>query len=889
MMKTITRDDAAADPENRAAANYVPTNLDDPLYFGAKDIVNSEKKLIQERRYPDRLGDDLALAGLALSGGGIRSASFALGVMQALHKKGWLQRIDYLSTVSGGGYIGACLSYLLHRKWTSEPSQQEFAFGGDADNFPLGSFPMTGTDANAGHATFDAAMKDPNHRIRGVLLRHLRQHGKYLTPGDGITIWSLIGVVLRNTLVSLLFYFALLVLLFTIIAGISFLFLASPKITVLTDVWPWISELPPWLNPAYVPAVDLLGVFALLALLYSWSTWSFRSARNLERLYLFRRKFECRAGKLIVSALFLGIIGSVPVVYTYIDSWQHSAADAAKTEVTLQTYTAVIDKVNEPAQKYRATIAQSSRSAGSTANERGGASKDKLANIIGLVSTVVGLLSTIGAFLKTNRRKKGLIPVNVLAGIAGGALLFGLALLAYGFAAKYATEQSWFGVTLAAGVCFVIGWFVNLNYLSLHRYYRDRLGETFMPDVTAVYKASLLTDGSGPTTMGLDGNGMPLMNLWGGEGEQSREAGGDSRWAPYHILNANVVLVSSKNPKFRGRGGDNFILTPRYCGSNATGWARTSSASYRGLTLASAMAISGAAVNPNAGGGGEGITRQAVLSMLMGVLNVRLGYRLLNPRTEGATPCGGRWSRWCTWLSRGTPNFLYPGLGEVIARRTLNEDSCLLELSDGGHFENLGLYELVRRKLKFIIVCDGVADNEYSFSDLANAIEKVRADFGALISFDPPDDSPGEPLDAFIPAKAPDSMSNEAGKPAPMRYAKRGHLLGRIKYADNTQGTLLYLTTTFVRGLSADLYGYRRTHPEFPDEPTTDQFFDEKQFEAYRELGYQIAWNGFTQDPSIAATVQSLDQPPGPGSSPGNAATVEIDTLTIAVGTVFAV
>jgi predicted acylesterase/phospholipase RssA len=117
MTNTLTRDTVATQPQNGTAANYVPPNLEDSDFFGAKDVVNGETRLIQERRYPDRQPDELALAGLALSGGGIRSASFALGVIQALHKKGWLQRFDYLSTVSGGGYIGTCLSYLLHRTW----------------------------------------------------------------------------------------------------------------------------------------------------------------------------------------------------------------------------------------------------------------------------------------------------------------------------------------------------------------------------------------------------------------------------------------------------------------------------------------------------------------------------------------------------------------------------------------------------------------------------------------------------------------------------------------------------------------------------------------------------------------------------------------------------
>jgi len=188
-----------------------------------------------------------------------------------------------------------------------------------------------------------------------------------------------------------------------------------------------------------------------------------------------------------------------------------------------------------------------------------------------------------------------------------------------------------------------------------------------------------------------------------------------------------MVLVASQHPRYRPRGGDNFIFSPLFCGGRATGWAPTDRSRENGFTLATAMAISGAAVNPNAGPGGMGITRQPVLSVLMGLLNLRLGYWARNPKialqTGNAKP-GTRWMR---------PNLLHPGLFESFGRFNLNEYERHLLLTDGGHFENLGFYELVRRRLKLIVVCDATADPEFKFGDLANAIQKVRADFGALI------------------------------------------------------------------------------------------------------------------------------------------------------------
>jgi hypothetical protein len=95
---------------------------------------------------------------------------------------------------------------------------------------------------------------------------------------------------------------------------------------------------------------------------------------------------------------------------------------------------------------------------------------------------------------------------------------------------------------------------------------------------------------------------------------------------PHHIINANVVLVASKHPRYQGRGGDNYILSPLFCGSRATNRKGTDRSCDQGFTLATAMAASGAALNPNAGPGGKGVTRQPVLSVLMGMLSLRLGY-----------------------------------------------------------------------------------------------------------------------------------------------------------------------------------------------------------------------------------------------------------------------
>jgi hypothetical protein len=433
--------------------------------------------------------------------------------------------------------------------------------------------------------------------------------------------------------------------------------------------------------------------------------------------------------------------------------------------------------------------------------------------------------------LKSSSVDKPKIPIVLVVTISSVLLLMGIILLAFSFAIKL---EEWQNIGLGIGgiisMLVLLGWFPDVNYLSVHRYYRDRLMEVFMPDKHGINnpETSSSSTYTGNTTMLGDICGVNKTSV-----ESSKDNG------PYHLICANTVLVSSENPRYRGRGGDGFLFSPLYTGSRATGWVQTDPSHGSGMTLATAMAISGAAVNPDAGCGGEGVTRSPVLSVLMSMLNIRLGYWLCNPNQNKTSHC---LSRLCSIIKK--PNMLNPGLWESFGRWNLREDERYLLLTDGGHFENLGLYELLRRRMKVIIVCDGGADPDYSFGDLSNALEKARADFGTLVTIT------SEDLEKLIPQPVhPDCCENEHELP----MAIQGYLVAPIQYASshdssNTTsvkreyGVLIYITTTFFKELDASLYGYRQAHPTFPDEPTSDQFFDEKQFESYRELGFQTAW-----------------------------------------------
>jgi hypothetical protein len=168
-------------------------------------------------------------------------------------------------------------------------------------------------------------------------------------------------------------------------------------------------------------------------------------------------------------------------------------------------------------------------------------------------------------------------------------------------------------------------------------------------------------------------------------------------------------------------------------------------------------------------------------------------------------------------------------------------------LTDGGHFENTGAYELIRRQLEVIIVCDNGADDESTFSDMADLVRKARADFGAEITL-----ATREVITAWSagdqrlrdvaaklatleelgfgggPAPTPDGVASRAGK-----YAA----VGKIEYADGSAGLLVLVKPRVTGAESLDVREYGRAHPDFPQQSTADQFFDDRQWESYRRLG----------------------------------------------------
>ncbi|MDH3748319.1 MAG: hypothetical protein OER97_08935 [Gammaproteobacteria bacterium] len=159
----------------------------------------------------------------------------------------------------------------------------------------------------------------------------------------------------------------------------------------------------------------------------------------------------------------------------------------------------------------------------------------------------------------------------------------------------------------------------------------------------------------------------------------------------------------------------------------------------------------------------------------------------------------------------------------------LDETHRWVNVSDGGHIENLAGIELLRRRCKFIIIGDGEADPRHHFSGLATLIRTARIDLGVHIDIN---------VDALRLA--------EKGRRKGL--SQRHWAIGEVIYPEtDASGYLLYLKSSVTGDEDEVIQQYRNTSPSFPHESTADQFFTEGQFEAYRSLGQHMAEQVFEE------------------------------------------
>ncbi|MFI4999648.1 MAG: hypothetical protein ACHQK9_07190 [Reyranellales bacterium] len=391
------------------------------------------------------------------------------------------------------------------------------------------------------------------------------------------------------------------------------------------------------------------------------------------------------------------------------------------------------------------------------------------------------------------------------------------------------------GLAGVLGVGYVASHTVNVNRFSLHSLYRNRL-------IRAYLGASTHPRNPDPfTKFDLADNGY-MKGLW-----PAKIEGG---WQPFHVINMALNIVSTKRLAWQERKAESFTTSPLHSGAGCLAF-RTSDkyGGANGITLGTAMAISGAAASPN-----MGYHSSTGVAFLMALFNVRLGWWLGNPGKEGEQ----------TYTHEGPYKAVRPLLNETFGLTT--DTKPYVYLSDGGHFENLGLYEMVRRRCRFIVVSDAGCDPDFVFEDLGNAVRKIAIDLGIEIRF-----HGLEKLKKRPSGKGKDS--GDVGANAPY------HAIGVIDYktADgwtSENGIVLYIKAGYHGVESAGIRSYALAHADFPHETTADQWFTESQLESYRALGFEIMDSILTsgaagldreKTPTLEAILEALvSRPPRP-------------------------
>ncbi len=711
-LSSDTRTNKIADEMQRPLTWGIPKKQNGGVVPDAVDAINAvERTAIEERRQHYGLpptGEDCpCAAALALSGGGIRSATFSLGVLIALARRGLLPQFDYLSTVSGGGYLGSFLSAYL-----ASPAESVREAGGIGIGLRSSELPFRREEGEA------------------EALRHIRHHSKYLATGSISERLQMVGAQ---------------------IYGMALNALGVASVVATLAALEYLVRQIPWFNPDWTMLTKYLGdanslSLTLLGTLTGW---------GLISLVLLRcgpkgQKWADR-GLLLLNGVLVAVGAGAGL------GWCH----------------------------LRVAEAFQNRSGGATSMSFQTLLLTALAAIPVLAAAVSGAMNRF--FLRIK------LVLNVLSAIVAPLFVFSIYLAIYwqidGFQAVHAV--SFWNISATAWLCTAIvalsslfAWLLNINATSPHRHYRAKLASAYLIQPTAT------PPGSSPVHVSPFQEAVTL--------KLSELCPPLQQRGPYHLINCALNVPSSNNPVMQGRLTDFFLFSPAFCGSPLTGYRETQKweAADSHLDLGTAMAISGAAAAPQ-----TGLGTKRRLSFWLALLNVRLGYWLRVP--------GKR-----TWIPGTTPGLWFL-LKEMLG--WIDEKAAWLYLSDGGHIENLGVYELLRRRCKYIVAVDGEQDERMTFAALTTLQRLAAIDLGVKIDIN---------LD--------DLRLNARG------YSRSHFRFCRISYPDGGTGYLLYLKLSLTGNEGEFLRRYRLDEPAFPHHSTANQFFTETQFEAYRSLGEHV-------------------------------------------------
>jgi hypothetical protein len=418
-------------------------------------------------------------------------------------------------------------------------------------------------------------------------------------------------------------------------------------------------------------------------------------------------------------------------------------------------------------------------------------------------------------------------------------------------------------LVILAGTALLFGWRIDINEFSLHSFYRDRIARCYAGASNPDRRANRFT-GFAPSDKRLRVvdllptrfNATALRSLWAPScGPDPCFPQAPTYQGPFPIFNTTLNLSFGQDLAYQERKGASFIFTPLYCGYDV-GWTETDSdrVQFNGFTptrsfayqdggprMATAVATSGAAMSPN-----WGFHSSPTMAFLLTIFNVRLGLWIRNPRHK----------RFRLRARHSNPSSPWFGLFYLAAELfgMVNDEAAFVYLTDGGHFENMGLYELIRRHCSTIVICDSEQDGDLTFQGIGMAIRKCRIDHGAEITL---------PLSDLEPVGDSEECAQHC-------------IPGTVRYSNGTVGQILYIKSAYTKDLPADLINFRKENPTFPNTSTADQWFSESQFESYRRLGQHYARSERVQAwldrhvlvrPSTPPVGPTTPKPPESGSS----------------------
>ncbi len=830
--------------------------------FTGTPAFDAENEALRQRRL-QVLGDGAAgneeelglpRVGLALSGGGVRSATFALGLLRGMAQSrnphhpghgdparrtlvtdGLLGRLDYVSSVSGGGYVAGMLGRLVSLLGLRE-AQQRLA------------------------------------RSDAPVLQWLRRNGRYLTPSGSRDIGVAVATFMR-ALLAIHFEF-------------MFACICLGLVVVAPHLWQhtWqLLQLPgwePWQTPWW-PAAAALWLFTAPGLIAGY--WAARDGSDAVRPRPATGGWPARVCLNLRDGLLLLIVGTGAVLALR-SLHRQGALDVVANALTWPT-AAGVALLSVLAGQVSARVWLALRSRGQAWSLAVALLRNRLTRALRAVSLAALALAGLGALDRLSwwvleELQDGNVWLWGGAGVGGMALLVLRTLMQplQQLAAQVENRASdWLPRLLnIAGMVglfvLVLAWLVALqwfvfapatfdDFVGVPAWMRAGLlagvwalwvlltaGNPHMANTSSLhsfYRARL--------TRAYLAVGNPNRGIEGGQAGQGRRPDADvtevvegddtrlssyrpeARGGPIHLVNAclNQTRDSQSGLYNADRKGCNVTASWRGIEVGRGGFLAAAEG-YDAGTLGRWVAVSGAAASP-----GAGSYTSRGLALLIYFLGVRLGLWVRSPHAGRPAL---RWLSHAAWRFMPKPLML---ASEACAT-FFGMDRPWWYLSDGGHFENTGVYALLKRELDFIILSDASCDARYEFGDLENLVRKARIDFGAEIDFYTGEEAAGlfSLAGAGLTVVSPEALADN--------HSCRGVLLARIRYRERPgparddgcpgpavrpEGTLLVVKPNLHDELDVDVLAYARKHIDFPHESTGDQSFDEAQWESYHRLG----------------------------------------------------